>query len=265
VRCATWRRYVDSTRGPESPTCRPPPVPRRGAPFPRQGPRRTGSPAPNGTMERSDLLRTIRPPFLVVRLAVPSRAPVFAPLRPIAGLGPGTLRCGCPTAPLSIEMEPQGLPGYQGTLRVLCRVLRPRPELDTPRQAGVPIWPPWRQQRRLQRVVLSRLNRTALALAVYASSSPLRCRRCKTRFRWLARPCRVGLATHRVPTKGFRDRYISSSSPELSWRNDALLISPISKDLCYILHLRCRAIAWPTPFPRRRPISCLARPRAETL
>src|SRR5271157_2354314 len=83
--------------------------------------------------------------------------------------------------------------------------------------------PPLCQRRRLQRVVLSRLNRTALALAVYASSSPLRCRRRKTRFRWLARPCRVGLVTHRVPTKGFRDHSsISSSFPELPWRNDSL-------------------------------------------
>src|ERR1700693_5965225 len=84
--------------------------------------------------------------------------------------------------------------------------------------------PPLCQRRRLQRVVLSRLNRTALALAIYASSSPLRCRRRKTRFRWLARPCRVGLVTHRVPAKGFRDHSsIPSSFPELSWRK---VISP---------------------------------------
>src|SRR5213078_2971625 len=77
------------------------------------------------------------------------------------------------------------------------------------------------------RVMLSRLNSTALALAVYASSSPLRCRRRKTRFRWLARPCRVGLATHRVPTKGFRDHsIIPSPFPELSWRN----VSPFFRE-----------------------------------
>jgi hypothetical protein len=39
---------------------------------------------------------------------------------------------------------------------------------------------------------LSKLNPTAFALAVYASCRPLGRRR-KTRFRWLAKPCRVGL------------------------------------------------------------------------
>jgi len=61
-----------------------------------------------------------------LRLAVPSRAPVFAPLRPDAGLGPGTFRIGCPSAPIVIETEPQGLPGSQAALLDLCRVLRPR-------------------------------------------------------------------------------------------------------------------------------------------
>jgi hypothetical protein len=45
---------------------------------------------------------------------------------------------------------------------------------DTPCPSGVPMLPPCCQKRRLQRVVLSRLNRTALLLAVYASSWPLR-------------------------------------------------------------------------------------------
>jgi hypothetical protein len=63
------------------------------------------------------------------------------------------------------------------------------------------------------RVMLSRLNSTALALAVYASPSPLRCRRRKTRFRLLARLYRVGLVTHRIPLKGFPDVVITSLPP----------------------------------------------------
>ena len=41
----------------------------------------------------------------------------------------------------------------------------------------------------------------------------------KTRFRLLARLCRVGLVTHRIRTKGFHDAsYIASPFPKLSWR-----------------------------------------------
>jgi len=124
--------------------------------------------------------------------------------------------------------DAQGLPGSQGTLLDLCRVLRPRPDRTHLADDGVPMLPPFCPRRRLPRVVLSRLNRTALALAVYASSSPLRCRRRKTRFRWLARPCRVGLVTHRVPTEGFRDHpSIPSSFPELSWRKDSVLFASL--------------------------------------
>ena len=43
----------------------------------------------------------------------------------------------------------------------------------------------------------------------------------KTRFRLLVRLCRAG-SIRRVPTRGFRVFYISSSSPKLAWRNAAL-------------------------------------------
>jgi hypothetical protein len=68
---------------------------------------------------------------------------------------------------------------------------------------GTPLWSPRCPPRRLPPVLRSKLRRTASALAVYASSSSLRCRRRQTRFRWLVRPCRVALVTHRVATKGF--------------------------------------------------------------
>jgi hypothetical protein len=176
-------------------------------------------------MRRSDPLRTVPPPFRVVRVAVPSRAPVFAPCRPDAGLRPGTFGFGGPATPTGVEMEPQGLPGSQGTPVDLCRVLRPRPDRTHLATDGAPLLPPLCQRRGLQRVVLSGLNSTASALAVYASSSPLRCRRRKTRFRWLAKPCRVGLVTHRVPMKGFRDQPLPPFL-SFSWRNDTLLTAP---------------------------------------
>ncbi len=63
---------------------------------------------------------------------------------------------------------------------------------------------------------LSRLNRTALGLAVYASPGAVTRTRRKTRFRPLAKRYRTGLITRRVPMKGFRiASYASSSFPKL--------------------------------------------------
>jgi hypothetical protein len=46
----------------------------------------------------------------------------------------------------------------------------------------------------------------------------------KTRFRLLARLYRVGLVTHKAPTKGFEGVvfYIFASLPKLSWRKNSL-------------------------------------------
>jgi hypothetical protein len=75
-----------------------------------------------------------------------------------------------------------------------------------------PARPPFASRRRLSTLALSGLYRTALALAVYASQSRVTPRPRKTRFRLLARLCRTGLFTRRVPSKGFKDvSYISSS------------------------------------------------------
>ena len=64
--------------------------------------------------------------------------------------------------------------------------------------------------------VISGLNGTASALAVYASSAGLLRTRRKTRFWLLAKLYQAGLVTRRVPTKGFQDEsYISSSFPKL--------------------------------------------------
>jgi hypothetical protein len=92
----------------------------------------------------------------------------------------------------------------------LCRGLRPRRDRAPLAVAGRRHGPRADKAEGSPRVGISRLHSTASALAVYASPSPLRCRRRKTRFRWLARPCRVGLVTHRVATKGFK---VTTTSP----------------------------------------------------
>ena len=115
--------------------------------------------------------------------------------------------------------SPQGLPGSQATLMHLCPVLRPRQDRTRLAHTACRHGPRSDNAEGSPRVMLSGLNSTALVLAVYASPSPLRCRRRKTRFRWLARPCRVGLATHRVATKGFKDTRPSPPFLSLAWRN----------------------------------------------
>ena len=191
-------------------------------PLPSPGSARPAFPQLNGTMRCSNVLPPSRRAswcfawrYLDVRLRFGSR----------------WSRCRIPAGREFVIRAPQPdlrrgevrtSQGSQATLVDLCRVLRPRPDRTHLAGDGVPMLPPCCPRRRLPRVVLSRLNRTALALAVYASSSPLRCRRRKTRFRWLAGPCRVGLVTHRVAMKGFKD---ATSSPPLlsfSWRKDSL-------------------------------------------
>ena len=137
------------------------------------------------------------------------------PPGPTPAWGQGALRSGRPPLPVLVEVEPPGVPSSWGVLLCLCHVLRPRRDWSPLALAGHQRGPRSDKAEGSPRVKLSRLNSTALVLAVYASSSPLRCRRRKTRFRWLARPCRVGLVTHRVATKGFKDR--TSSPPFLSF------------------------------------------------
>ena len=88
----------------------------------------------------------------------------------------------------------------QGRVRssqVPCQPFVPMPCSQTP--VGPPhlalsvfrFCPPVCRPGRPQRFILSRLNHTACALTVYASCRPLGRRR-KTRFRWRAKPCRMG-------------------------------------------------------------------------
>jgi hypothetical protein len=133
-----------------------------------------------------------------------------------------TLRCACRFAP--------GGPGHP-TAGLGFVVRSPRPDHAAGKQAGPPRFPdnPMslcpvlrpRQDRAHQAIAvcrhgprsdhnegshefiqLSRLNRTASGLAVYASSGVLPRRR-RTRFRPLAKRYRTGLVTRSVVTKGF--------------------------------------------------------------
>jgi len=128
-------------------------------------------PCPQRYYEALRLPATLPPRFVVLRSAIPPRAPVFvSPLRPDAGLRPGALGTGSPHARVVRGGVVQGLPRFPGNPRGLLPCSSTPAGPDTPRPGGVPMLPPLCQRRRLQRVVLSRLHRTASALAVYASS-----------------------------------------------------------------------------------------------
>ena len=72
---------------------------------------------------------------------------------------------------------------------------------------------------------LSRLITTACALAVYASQPRVTPRLRKTRFRWVANPCRVGFGPTGFATKGFQFclLHMLSSLPRLRLARGASL------------------------------------------
>ena len=72
---------------------------------------------------------------------------------------------------------------------------------------------------------LSRLMTTACTLAVYASRRQVTLTRRKTRFRWVANPCRVGVGPTGSTTKGFRFclLHVPSSLPRLRLARGASL------------------------------------------
>jgi len=147
-----------------------------------------------------------------LRLAIPSCAPVFvSPARPDAGLGPGAFGCGSPNATLQngngrtsqVPGEPccvyalfsdPGGPTHQATYGTQTR--------------------PPHTLRRPTRVNFGAqshgLDTSCLRFARWVTRTGR-----KTRFRLLAKLYRVGLATHRVPAKGFRPCIPLSQA---SWR-----------------------------------------------
>ena len=103
-----------------------------------------------------------------------------------------TLLCTCP------GQTPRGTPDARPLQR---------------REDSLPLVP----RRRLPDLKLSRLITTACALAVYASQRGVTPTPRKTRFRWVANPCRVGFGPTGSTTKGFRFclLQLSSSLPRL--------------------------------------------------
>jgi hypothetical protein len=98
-----------------------------------------------------------------------------------------------------------------------CPGLIPRGTLDARpirrRGDSLPLVP----RRRLPDLDLSRLITTACTLAVYASLRRVTPTPRKTRFRWVANPCRVGFGPTGSTTKGFRFclMHFPSSLPRL--------------------------------------------------
>jgi hypothetical protein len=82
-------------------------------------------------------------------------------------------------------------------------------------------------RRRLPELSLSRLVTTAYTLAVYASPRRVTPTPRKTRFRWVASPCRVGFGPTGSTTKGFRFclLHVPSSLPRLGLARDTCLCS----------------------------------------
>jgi hypothetical protein len=133
---------------------------------------------------------------------------------PTPAEGPGGLALA-PTTPDDKNGNVRGFPGSWRILMCSCRVLRPRQDRCI-RPYDAPTRPRSQNDEGSQRELISGLNRTASALAVYASSRPVSRPRRKTRFRVLTQLSQAGLITRRIPTKGFdAASYIISSSPRL--------------------------------------------------
>ena len=106
--------------------------------------------------------------------------------------------------------------------------LTPRGTLDAKpvrrRGDSLPLVP----RRRLPELDLSRLITTACTLAVYASPRRVTPAPRKTRFRWVASPCRVGFGPTRSATKGFRFclLHVPSSPPRLDLARGTYSLGP---------------------------------------
>jgi hypothetical protein len=155
------------------------------------------------SMRCSDSLRTLPPRFVVLRLAVPSRGPVFvAPHRPDADRGPGALGSGSSVGQ-NLSRWSRRASQVSGQPRCSYTLF------FDPGRTGHPL--PW--QCADAAPVLSKTKAPAgstleaqshgLAAGCLRFAVALTGPRRKIRFRLLARLCRAGLATRTVATKGF--------------------------------------------------------------
>ena len=160
----------------------------------------------------------------------------YPPVRLCSSLPSGPTPAGGPELcggaaprPAVSRGERLGLPGSWGTFVCLCPVLRPRQ--DRTHQALA-------VRRRGPRIIVRRrlprfsnfgaqwhgLDTRCLRFAAWVAPA-----RRPTRFRLLAKLYRAGLATCKVPTKGFRhDPYMSSPFPKLPGANDVAFFCPFS-------------------------------------
>jgi len=175
VRCAARGRFVDSLSRSDAPALLPGHGPATRRPLPSTGSPRHGFPGFTGTMERSDSRPSFPSHFVSFARRLLPRAPVFVtPTKPDAGLGPGVFGSGHPSAACGyrggdgrasqVPGEPSCAyalfsdPGRSGRGRSLHRAA---------------VAPARSTTKATHESVISGLNRTALALAVYASPAGL--------------------------------------------------------------------------------------------
>src|SRR6516162_9626485 len=186
-------------------------------PLPSPGSRRLRFPCFDGTTRCSDVRRSFPPRFVAFAWRYHWLHPRFVPGAAECARAGLELVSRCPAGKL--PWRTQDLPGSWGTPCPYALFFDPgRTEHARPlRRVGMA--PAMTTAKAPARFQLSRLNRTALGLAVYASPRAVTRTRRKTRFRPLAKRYRTGLVTRRVPSKGFRIASCDSSSfPKLSWR-----------------------------------------------
>jgi len=168
-----------------------------------------------GTTKCSDFPPLVRPRFGIPSLGRTSPCACVRSHGPDAGPGPGALGLAAPRQKLRKGND--GTSQVPGESSCAYAVFFDPGRTDTSGHTTESARPPYWQRRRLPRIYrLSRLNRTACALAVYASPWGL----LHPDARLASRCCPLygtGLVTRRIPTKGFRvASYISSSFPKLS-------------------------------------------------
>jgi hypothetical protein len=162
-------------------------------------------------------------PFVALRRNTSGRFPAFARRRgEIAAPTPGCCLTGVTLfLPVPCPKDAFGSPKFPANPSCICPVLRLRPGLHArlSRRFGVVL--AQQEGEDPSNSALSKLNRTAFALAVYASCRPLGRRR-KTRFRWLANLSGWAFS---YPLSSFGEFLLSLPlSQDLSWR-DLLLLS----------------------------------------
>lgn len=125
-------------------------------------------------MERCDSLSTFTAGFLVVRSPLPLRLRLSSslPSDPTPAGGPGALWCGRSFAACRWSVRASQVPGELSCAYALLS--DPGGTRATRLYGGLTRPPKWQRRRLPAGEAISGLNHTALALAVYASTRPLR-------------------------------------------------------------------------------------------